>query len=68
MSLIEQQEILDLGLALSALRSFSGRNHRAEKPGSDARYLWILWSCLETLLGCLEMQFGNSFVSNEDVE
>jgi len=67
--LSNRQEILDLGLALSALRSFSERNHNhgAEKPGLGARYLWILWSCLETFLGCLEMQFGNVVISNEDV-
>jgi len=56
-----------LCLALSALRSFSRRNHGSEEPGLRARYLLILKSCLENFLECLEMQFGNVIVSDEDV-
>ena len=56
-----------MGLALSALGSFSRRNHGSEKPGLRAQYILILKSCLEAFLEYLEMQFGNVVVSDEDV-
>lgn len=56
-----------MSLALSALRSFSGRNHEADELGLDAQGLVIFESCFKAFLECIEMQFGNVVVGDEDV-